>query len=97
MRIGLMPRRVLRHPSSNEVWIYIDRLNKKNRRVWEVQYRNYNGRPVTRVARYISINVPSHTRYHGFDSGEPRAYLVVNRPCLVRWEKSRVFIERMSA
>ena len=66
----------LRHPEfKKEIWVHIDKLDKKNGRIWAVQYWN-GSRWIYKTAEYVSIRSPSYTKSFK-DKGQPKAMIVV--------------------
>lgn len=62
---------------AGEVWVHIDRLDRRDGKVWAVQYWTRTKGLVYHVAKDVQIHVPTFTRWFGRSTLQPRAVLVV--------------------
>lgn len=81
-------REITRFPKRNEVWLHVDRLDKRDRTVWAIQYWEYSGIThgwvlVYRVAKHVYWSAQGETRFKD-DGRQPRAFLEFQMSA-VRW------------
>ncbi len=81
------------HPSSRkEVWLHVDRFDKRNNYVWALQY--WNGRKwVYRTAVWVIFVGRGATRFRGNSARQPRG-VVLFHDARVNWSDRRVAIVR---
>ena len=76
----------MRHPPKGEVWLHIDRLDKKNEKIWAVQF--WEGQTLAyRVAQTVTVNARAITRFFGPRSRKQPRAVVVCPNAVVSWTR----------
>lgn len=83
----------MRQPPKGEVWLHVDRLDKKNEAVWAVQYWA-DGKPVYRVTRSVTVDTLGFTRFFGPRSRQQPRAVVVFDGAIVTLTRAGVYIGR---
>ena len=68
-----------------QVWLHVDRFDKKHGDVWAVQYIGRTGKPVYRCFQFVDILIPMRTVCFS-GTAEPRAFLAADH--------AKVYIKR---
>lgn len=72
---------MIRRPAIGEVWVHVDRFDRKDKRVWAVQYRQATPphRWRYRCVQHVEMDAPTSTRFFGYKQDQVSAAIVATK------------------